>query len=137
MAVDIDGCGKLLENQPAQFRYILENASSKEAFFGARLELARLNADTDFPTRFYVTGQLGVTMLTGTVIAGLDATGAPDEITAQEAYSAHHIGVGLLIESGQFASSYFEVGWGRTDLFSNFERLQQRNMQLFSYLTTR
>ena len=117
-------CGSLMDNPGDQFRYVLENASSKEAFFGARLELARLNADTDFSTRFYVTGQLGVMMLTGTVAGALAETGAPDMVTSQEAYSAHHIGAGLLVDSGHFDGSYFEVGWGRTDLFSNFELLE-------------
>ena len=116
-------CGTLTDQPGDQFRYVLENASSKEALFGLRLELARLNADTDFATRFYVTGQLGVMMLTGSVIVDLAETGAPDMVEAQEAYSAHHVGAGLLIESGHFGGSYFEVGWGRTDLFSNFERL--------------
>ena len=85
--------GTLTDNPGDQFRYVLENASSKEAFFGVRLELERLNADTDFPTRFYVTGQLGVMMLTGRVAADLAET---DLIMAQEAYSAHYIGAGLL-----------------------------------------
>ena len=96
-------CGTLTDQPGDQFRYVLENASSKEALFGLRLELARLNADTDFATRFYVTGQLGVMMLTGSVIVDLAETGAPDMVEAQEAYSAHHVGAGLLNRDFRFA----------------------------------
>jgi hypothetical protein len=109
-------CGQLTENQGEQFRYILQNATSKEALVGIRLELLRLNADSEFATRFYVTGQLGVMMLRG------DLIGATSTLIAQEAYRAHHFGTGLLIESGPYGGSYLEFGWGRTDLFGNTER---------------
>lgn len=108
-------CQSLVADTPEQFRYILENASSKEVLVGARFELARLNVGTAFASRFYVTGQLGVMMLRGDVIA--KGTG----LEAQHAYRAHHVGVGLLIESGHFESSYLEGGLGRTDLFGNTE----------------
>ena len=31
--------------------------------------------------------------------------------------AAHHVGIGLVATKGNFVNSYFEVGFGRTDLF--------------------
>ena len=59
-------------------------------------------------------------------MAGVPYVGAP-EIKARWTVLAvrYHSEIGNpgLIESGHFGGSYFEVGWGRTDLFSNFEQL--------------
>lgn len=82
--------------------YVLEHASSTEAFFGGRLELATLQSGTRFPIRLYATGVLGVMML--------------DDNT-NRAIGAHHIGGGLLSPSGFIGGSYLEVGWGKSDLF--------------------
>lgn len=107
-------CGKLTEGNPSgKLQYVLENATSMEAFAGLRVELLTLQSDTNFPAKFYVNGRFGVMMLNGEV--KLDGP----HLDVNHAYRADHVSVGLLMPKSAFAGSYLEVGWGRTQLFDN------------------
>ena len=108
-------CGKLTEgNVGGKLQYVLENATSMEAYVGIRAELLTLQAGTGFPAKVYATGRMGVMMLNGKVKKP-DGT----EIKADHGYRAHHVGAGLLMSNSKFEGSYLEVGWGRTELFGN------------------
>ena len=113
-SADVD-CGQS-ENRPAicdgpdtdpakigpQAKYILKNASSLEGFAGFRFELLPLQLGSGAPMKFYVKGQLGF----------MAVAKNPGDIVDN-----HFIGIGLTSTSGELEGSYFDVGWGRTDLF--------------------
>jgi hypothetical protein len=86
-----------------RFRFALKHASSFEAFVQPRIELLTIEPDSPFATRLYATGRFGIMML-----------------TEGEGYAAeaHHFGVGLRAIGGKFEDSFFEVGWGKTELFA-------------------
>jgi len=107
-------CDKLTQaNASKQLQFILENATSMEAYAGARIEFATLQADSPTPAKLYATIRTGVMMVNGS------ATSDSKTFSANHAYRTHHFGGGLLMPKGQFAGSLLEVGWGRTDLFDN------------------
>jgi hypothetical protein len=95
-----------------QALFILENASSMEAFLGAWIELLTLQPSTTFPAKLYATVQFGYMMLDGEI----RPDGRPLEV--RRAYAAHHLGAGLLTPSGPFQGTFLELGWGRTDLLN-------------------
>ena len=112
-------CGTLLQNPDKQLLFIVEHASSLEAFMGVRWELFTLQRGTSSPTKFYVTGQLGVVMLDGQASAPTADPKKPNVVDIHRAYQEHHVGAGWLAPSGSFQGSYLEVGWGLTDLFNS------------------
>jgi hypothetical protein len=113
-SADVD-CGQT-ENRPAvcdgpdtdpakigpQAKYILKNATSFEGFGGFRFELLPLQLGSAAPMKFYVKGQLGF----------MAVAKNPGDMVDN-----HFIGIGLTSMSGELEGSYFDVGWGRTDLF--------------------
>ena len=111
-------CGTLLQNPDQQLIFIVDHASSLEAFLGARWELLTLQRGTSSPTKFYVTGQLGVVMLDGQASAPTADPNNRKVVDIRRAYREHHVGAGWLAPSGSFAGSYLEIGWGITDLFN-------------------
>ncbi|MBI4887765.1 MAG: hypothetical protein HY824_11780 [Acidobacteria bacterium] len=92
--------------------YIMERATSMEAFLGARLELLTLQAGTSSPTKLYLDAQHGTMMLSG------DVKYKNLSVEAHRAYRAHHVGAGLQVVDGAFQGSYLELGLGLTDLFN-------------------
>jgi hypothetical protein len=92
---------------PQRFFYVLRNASSLEGFMGARWEFATLNGGHDSPARAYLKAQAGFL----TVTNGID-----------DVYDIHHVAAGLIATKGRFRDSYFELGFGRTDLFAENRR---------------
>lgn len=82
-------------------RYLIENASSLEAFITPRLELLTLNRNSAFAAKFYLAPRFGLIGLSD----------------APRSFRAHHFGAGLISIAGVFEGSTLEVGWGRTDLF--------------------
>ena len=111
-------CGTLLQNPDKQLLFIVDHASSLEAFMGVRWELFTLQRGTLSPTKFYVTGQLGVLMLDGQASAPAAESHPDTVVDIHRAYREHHIGVGWLAPTGSFAGSYLEIAWGLTDLFN-------------------
>lgn len=89
-------------NIPPNALYMLRNASSLEAFVGARLEFLGLNLPGGNPARVYVKGQFGFVELTK---------------SDGDAKDMHHVAIGAITVGGARAGSYLEVGYGRTDLF--------------------
>jgi hypothetical protein len=107
-------CDKLTQaNAGRQLQFILENATSVEAYAGVRVELATLQADSPTPAKLYATLRTGVMMVNG------DARSGSQTFQANNAYRGHHFGGGLLMPAGRFAGSLLEVGWGRTDIFDS------------------
>lgn len=104
-------CDKLTSaNAQKQLQFVLENATSMEAYTGVRVELLTLQSGT---AKLYATARLGVMMLNG------EATSGGQTFKANHAYRTHHFGGGLLMPKGKFGGSLLEVGWGRTDIFDN------------------
>jgi hypothetical protein len=95
-------CETLTANPSESFLYILEHASTMEAYIAPRLELFTLQKGSSFPSKFYVGARFGVMMLND----------------SPQASDAFHVGAGLLALSRAFDGSYLEVGWGKTDAFA-------------------
>jgi hypothetical protein len=94
-------CETLSANPSESFLYILEHASTMEAYIAPRLELFTLQKETSFPSKFYIGARFGVMMMND----------------SPQAFDAFHVGAGLLALSRAFDGSYLEVGWGKTDAF--------------------
>jgi hypothetical protein len=94
----------LVPANPAEsFLAILRNASSMEAYTGLRLELLKLAPGGLFSANLYAKTQLGFLTVQGN---GADVV--DDHIKAA---------LGMMMTNGDFQNSYFEAGWGRSDLF--------------------
>lgn len=81
---------------------IIRNATSLEAFVGMRYEFGLLQNGSPSPARLYVNGQAGFLTVSGSGGDVVDMT---------------QVGFGLRAGDGRYESSYFEVGYGRSDLF--------------------
>jgi hypothetical protein len=92
---------------PQRFFYVLRNASSLEGYMGARWEFATLRSGHNSAARAYLKAQAGFL----TVTNGID-----------DVYDIHHVAAGLIATKGRFKDSYFELGYGRTDLFAENRR---------------
>jgi hypothetical protein len=100
---DACGLGDFLP-RPGAFLSILRNASSLEAFGGARLELLTLRPESDNASKLYVKSELGFFTISG---AGGDV------------FDSHQkAAVGLAFSNGLFRNSYLETGWGKSDVFT-------------------
>jgi hypothetical protein len=93
-----------LANAGAQARYILRNATSLEGFAGFRYELLKLQRGSSSGVSLYVKGQLGFMTI---------SQGPGDFV------DNHFFGLGLISTTGRFAGSFFDAGYGRTDLYDN------------------
>jgi hypothetical protein len=80
---------------------IFRKATTLEGFVGLRADLFELG-DDKAPSSFYVKGQLGF----------LSVAGKGGDIV-----DVHHVGLGIMLNKGPFTDSYFEIGYGRNDLF--------------------
>ena len=92
-----------------QAHYILKNASSVEGFAGFRFEFLPLQLGSSSPVSLYAKGQLGF----------MAVAKNPGDMVDN-----HFVGLGLIATAGRFRGSYFDAGWGRTDLF-NVKRLDR------------
>jgi hypothetical protein len=106
-----------LKGAPDQFIAILRNASSLEAFVGARYETALLQKSTDSPARVFVNLQLGF----------LDVSGSGSDVINMDQLS-----VGAMAVNGMFTQSFLEIGLGKNDLF---QRHQNRRLVVDGYFT--
>lgn len=97
-------CGELNQDFDERFLFILQRASSMEAFSGPRVEFLTLQKNSAFPSRVYASARFGFLAL--------------DDGTFKTS-GAHHVGGGVLVPTGIFAGSFFEVGLGKTDLFES------------------
>jgi hypothetical protein len=88
---------------PDAFIGILRNASSLEAFAGARLEFATLQLGSEQPAKLYVKSELGFLTVSGSGGDVMD--------------SHQKIAFGLLATNGRFQDSFLETGWGKSDVF--------------------
>ena len=104
-------------NYPARARYILEHATSLEAFVSPRLEFATLQRGSESPASLYVTARLGFIALKD----------------APRVYRSFHFAPGLVANAGPFEGSYFEAGVGKNELFSSrWNRLKIDGLLSFS-----
>jgi hypothetical protein len=112
-------CGTELKPSdfPTRARYILEHATSLEAYVSPRIEFHTLQGGTDSPANLYVTSRIGFLALKD----------APDVFTSI------HFGLGLVANAGNYAGSYFEAGWGKNELFTDrWNRLKVDGLLSFS-----
>jgi hypothetical protein len=104
-------------NVSDKVRFILENATSVEAFINPRVEFFKLQRDSDSAAWLYVTGNIGFIALRD----------------APKVFRTMHLGLGLLADEGNFAGSFFEVGWGKNELFATtWNRLKVDGLLSFS-----
>ena len=104
---------------PQRFFYVLRNASSLEGFMGARWEFAQVNRlPAVSSARAYLKAQAGF----------LTVTNGTDDV-----YDMHHVAAGLIATNGRFKDSYFELGVGRTDLFTENRRRRFKIEGLLSW----
>ncbi|MQA30848.1 MAG: hypothetical protein GEU82_13620 [Luteitalea sp.] len=87
--------------------FILRNASSLEAFAGARWELMDVNfgegaAPGSNAVKAYVKGQVGFLAV---------------EQSGGDALNINHVALGLRAVRGRYRDSYFEAGFGTSDLY--------------------
>ena len=80
---------------------IFRKATTLEGMIGLRGEVAELGPEGAH-SALYLKGQLGFLSVAG---------------RGGDLVDMHHAGVGLRLKEGVFADSYFEVGYGRDDLF--------------------
>lgn len=84
-------------------RYILENASSIEAFVEPRFEFLQVQKGSGSSAWLYSDVSVGF-------------IGLKD---APKVFRTMHVGLGLLADEGNFDGSFVEFGWGRDELLSN------------------
>lgn len=100
-----------------QVRFILENASSVEAFVTPRVELLKIQKDSDSPARLYAAASIGFLALKD----------------ASKVFRTMHVGLGLIANEGNFSGSFVEGGWGRNELFApTWNRLKIDGLLSFS-----
>jgi hypothetical protein len=112
-------CGKDLKptDFPDRARYILEHATSLEAYVSPRLEFHTLQGGTDSSANLYVTSRIGF----------LSLEDAPN------VFASIHFALGLLANEGNYAGSYIEAGWGKNELFTKrWNRLKVDGLLSFS-----
>lgn len=98
-------------------RFILENATSIEAYVSPRFEFLKVQDRTDSAAWLYTTMNIGFLALKD----------------APKVFRTMHVGLGLLADEGNFAGSYFEAGWGKNELFSTkWNRLNVDGLLSFS-----
>jgi hypothetical protein len=98
-------------------RFILENATSIEAFANPRVEFLKVQEGTDSSAWLYATANIGFIALKD----------------APKVLRTMHVALGLLADEGNFAGSYFEAGWGNNELFSTqWNRLKVDGVLSFS-----
>jgi len=100
-------------NAAKQLQFVLENATTMEAYTGFRYEFLTLHPDGDMPAKLYATARLGVMLLNG------KAQSDGETFDANHAYDTHHVGIGLILPKGKFAGSLLEIGIGRSELFDH------------------
>lgn len=104
-------------NAPEKTLAILREATSLEAFVGLRWEFLTIQDDTDDVAALYVKGQAG--FLTVSEFGG-------------DLVDVHHVGAGLTVTGGDYAGSYIEFGFGRTDLY---KENSGRRLKVDAYLS--
>jgi hypothetical protein len=87
---------------PEDIKNIITHATSVEGSVGVRVELARLNKDSDAEAVFYAVGRIGFIALLGA-----------DEDT----FSTPGVGIGLLFPAGRLRGSHFELSRIANELF--------------------
>jgi hypothetical protein len=115
-------CLKMEMNNPVgSFNYILAHATTIEAHVDARLELFRIQGDTDVPAKLYLFGRAGF----------LDLAGAP------QLYDANSLGVGIIAPKGVFRNSYAQAGWGNSRQYitdPKFDRFKVNGVLVFDVI---
>jgi hypothetical protein len=110
-------CPSSSATTPDRVRFILENATSVEAFVNPRIEFLKVQDGTDSSAWLYATANIGFIALKD----------------APKVFRTMHVAIGLLADEGNFAGSYFEAGWGKNELFSTeWNRLKVDGLLSFS-----
>lgn len=113
-------CSLFLNNptfSPDQTLYLLRNATSLEAYAGARAEFYTLARNSKSPANLYLKTEAGFLTVAG---AG--------KLTPNHTAVA----LGLITTSGRFHESFLDVGYGRTKLFA---RNSNSRWKIHGYMT--
>jgi hypothetical protein len=104
-----------------KFLFVLDHASSLEAFVSPRLEFLTLQPNSKTPARVYATARFGFMALKD----------------APTVFSVHHLGMGVVADAGAFNGSYVEVGWGNNELVygSKWNRLKVDGYVVFDLMS--
>ena len=98
-----------------QGAFIVKNATSFEAYMGLRWEVYSFQHDSgDTTANLYLKAQAGILAVTADSARERSALGA-----SGDAIDNHVLALGLIVTNGDFMGSYFETGFGRTDLFAD------------------
>lgn len=111
-------CGNITDpNFADRARYILEHATSLEAFVSPRIEFMAVQKDSDSRAHVYGTMHLGFISLED----------------APQVFRVFHGDLGVLAKEGNFEGSYIQAGWGKNELFSpKWNRLEIEGLLNFS-----
>jgi len=111
-------CGKITDpNLADRARFILEHATSLEAFVSPRIEFKAVQKDSDSVANLYAKMHLGFVSLE----------------EAPQVYRVFHADVGLIAKTGNFKDSFLQTGWGKNELFSTkWNRLKIDGLLSFS-----
>lgn len=102
---DVCKIARLETPSPQAALAIFRKATTLEGFVGLRAEFGTIGGTAK--SKFYVKGQLGF-------LSVADKGG--------DIVDMHHVGVGLILTNGLMRDSYFEIAYGRNDLFQRNDR---------------
>lgn len=106
-------CGN---DQGKKFIAIYQNATSLEAHFDLRIELATLQKRSELPIKVFAVGRFGFIDLSkdDTVVNGNVVNVNPVKV-----FNNDMVGGGILSPAGPFKNSQASVGWGRSERFQS------------------
>jgi hypothetical protein len=99
-----------------KFIAILQNATSLEAHFDVRVELATLQQRSEMPIKVFGLARFGFIDLTK---EDADVNGQKTTVNSPKVFNSDMIGAGILSPAGPFRNSSAMVGWGRSDRFQS------------------
>jgi hypothetical protein len=124
-------CGN---DQGKKFFAIYQNATSLEANFDVRVELATLQRRSEQPIKVFGVARFGFIDLSkdDTVVNGNVVS-----VTPQKVFDNDMLGGGILSPSGPFRDSSASVGWGRSERFQSnpgWNRMKINGTLVFSLM---
>jgi hypothetical protein len=118
-------------DQGKKFIAIFQNATSLEAHFDLRVELATLQKRSELPSKVFAVARFGfIDLSTDDVVVN----GNVVNVNPLKVFNNDMVGVGILSPAGPFKNSNATVGWGRSERFQSnpgWNRLKINGMLMF------
>jgi len=117
------------------FFAVLEDATSIEAHFDVRVEMATLQKDSELPIKVFALGRFGFTSLSNDAATAVDGTTV--SVAAPKVMEQDMLGGGILSPAGPFKGSNAAVGWGKSDRFQShpgWNRLKVNGTLIFDVM---